>query len=101
MDVQKLTDRLNAPVQGTAADGLKVALALLWERRGECPEVVPIIVCHDEVVVECSSERALDAKVWLEKTMVDGMETVLNGTSKTDVPIEVEARIARSWGESG
>jgi DNA polymerase-1 len=100
-DVRRLTDRLNAPVQGSGADGLKLALALLWEHRGECPEVVPIIVCHNEGVVECSSERALDAKVWLEKTMVDGMETVLNGTSKTDVPIEVEARIARSWGESG
>jgi len=37
MDVQRLTDRLNAPVQGTAADGLKLALALLWERRSECP----------------------------------------------------------------
>jgi DNA polymerase-1 len=32
MGVERLTDRLNAPVQGTAADGLKLALALLWER---------------------------------------------------------------------
>jgi hypothetical protein len=31
---ENLTDRLNAPVQGTGADGLKLALALLWERRG-------------------------------------------------------------------
>jgi hypothetical protein len=37
MDVKKLTDRLNAPIQGTAADGLKLVLALLWERRSECP----------------------------------------------------------------
>jgi DNA polymerase I-like protein with 3'-5' exonuclease and polymerase domains len=29
MDVERLTDRLNAPVQGTGADGLKLALALL------------------------------------------------------------------------
>jgi DNA polymerase I-like protein with 3'-5' exonuclease and polymerase domains len=52
MDVQKLTDRLNAPVQGTAVDGLKLALALLWERRYKCPEAVPVLVCHDEVAVE-------------------------------------------------
>jgi hypothetical protein len=32
---ENLTDRLNAPVQGTGADGPKLALALLWERRGE------------------------------------------------------------------
>jgi DNA polymerase-1 len=37
MNVEKLTDRLNAPVQGTGADGLRLALALLWERRNECP----------------------------------------------------------------
>jgi DNA polymerase-1 len=55
MNVEELTDRLNAPVQGTAADGLKLALALLWERRGECTGAVPVLVCHDEVVVECEN----------------------------------------------
>jgi DNA polymerase I len=58
MDVEKLTDRLNTPVQGTGVDGLKVALALLWERRNQCPGAVPILVCHDEVVVECAAGRA-------------------------------------------
>jgi DNA polymerase-1 len=101
MDVEKLTDRLNAPVQGTAANGLKLALALLWERRGECPEAVPVLVCHDEIVVECDAEQAADAKAWLEKAMIEGMDTVMRGTDEVDVPVEVEARIARSWGERG
>ena len=65
MDVKRLTDRLNAPVQGTGADGLKLALALLWERRCECLEAVPLLVCHDEVVVECDAEQAAEAKSWL------------------------------------
>jgi DNA polymerase I-like protein with 3'-5' exonuclease and polymerase domains len=60
---------------------------------------VPVLVCHDEVVVECDAELAADAKAWLEKAMIDGMEAVLNGTDELDVPVEVEARIARSWGE--
>jgi DNA polymerase-1 len=98
-DVERLTDRLNAPVQGTGADGLKLALALLWDRRDECPGAVPVLVCHDEVVVECDAEKAADAKVWLEKAMVEGMETVLNGTDELDVPVEAEARIARGWGD--
>jgi DNA polymerase I len=98
---EKLIDRLNAPVQGTAADGMKLALALLWERRGECPGAVPVIVCHDEVVVECDSEQAADAKVWLEKAMVEGMDAVLNSTDEVYVPVEVEGRIARSWGDRG
>jgi DNA polymerase I len=51
-EVERLTDRLNAPVQGTGADGLKLALALLRERRGECPGAVPMLVCHDEVIVD-------------------------------------------------
>jgi DNA polymerase I len=98
-DVVRLTDRLNAPVQGTGADGLKHALALLWERRGECPRVVPVLVCHDEMVVECDEDRGEETKRWLEKAMIDGMNAVLNGTNEVDVPVEVEARIARSWGE--
>ncbi len=98
---EKLIDRLNAPVQGSGADRLKLALALLWERRGECPGAVPILVCHDEIIVECDAEQAADAKAWLEKAMIEGMDAVLNGTGMAPVPIEVEARIARSWGVEG
>jgi DNA polymerase-1 len=101
MDVEKLTDRLNAPVQGTAADGLKLALAFLWERRDECSGATPVLVCHDEIVVECDAEQAADAKAWLEKVMIEGMDTVLNGMDEVHVPVEVEGRIARSWGEGG
>jgi DNA polymerase I len=70
--VERLTDRLNAPVQGSGADGLKLALALLWERRGERPGAMPVLVCHDEVVVECAAEQAADAKAWLKKAMIEG-----------------------------
>jgi DNA polymerase I len=101
MDVDRLTDRLNAPVQGAAADGLKLALALLWERRGECPEATPVLVCHDEVIVECDAEQAADVKAWLEKAMIEGMRAVLNGTDEVEIPVEVEARIAKTWGEGG
>jgi DNA polymerase-1 len=98
-NVEKLTDRLNAPVQGTAADGLKLALALLWERRSECPGAVPVLVCHDEVVVECDAEKAADTRAWLEKPMVEGMAAVINGTGKARMPVEVDARIVKSWRE--
>src|SRR5215218_744433 len=99
MDVERLTDRLNAPVQGTGADGLKLALALLWERRAECPGAVPVLVCHDEVVVECDADEAAGAKAWLEKVMIEGMDAVMNGAGEAPVPVKVDARIARSWGE--
>jgi DNA polymerase I-like protein with 3'-5' exonuclease and polymerase domains len=62
---------------------------------------VPVLVCHDEVVVECDAEKAEETKEWLEKAMIEGMDVILNGTDEVDVPIEVEARIAKSWGEGG
>jgi DNA polymerase I-like protein with 3'-5' exonuclease and polymerase domains len=81
MNVEKLTDRLNAPVQGTA-DGLKLALALLWEHRAECPGATPVLACHDEIVVECDDNRGEETKRWLEKAMIEGMEAVLNSKTK-------------------
>jgi DNA polymerase I-like protein with 3'-5' exonuclease and polymerase domains len=60
-----------------------------------------VLVCHDEVVVECQAERAADVKGWLEKAMIEGMDTILNGMDEGHLPVEVEGRIARSWGEGG
>lgn len=97
MDIERLTDRLNAPVQGTAADGLKLALALLWEQRTECPGAVPVLVCHDEIVVECDIESAEDAKAWLEDAMIEGMDTVLHRTNEETLLIEAEAQVDKSW----
>jgi DNA polymerase family A len=91
-----LTDRLNAPVQGTAADSLKLALALLWKRRDECPGAVPVLVCHDEVVVECDADKAVEAKEWLVEAMKDGMDAVVN-VMEPHIPIEVEASVSRTW----
>ncbi len=76
-----------------------MALALLWERRHEPTKAVPVLVCHDEVVVECEAELAAKAQIWLEKAMIGEMVAVTNGTDEVDVPVEVEAPIAQSWGE--
>ena len=98
--VTKLTERLNSPVQGTGADGLKLGLAYLWERKDECPGAVPILAVHDEIVVECDEKDVEKAEAWLEKAMIDGMDEVVNGL-KADgptVPIEVEVECGRSWG---
>src|SRR5262249_27001878 len=52
------THRLNTPVQGTGADGLKLALALLWERREEVPGAFPVLAVHDEIVIEADTDQA-------------------------------------------
>jgi DNA polymerase I-like protein with 3'-5' exonuclease and polymerase domains len=71
------------------------------ERRDERPGAVSGLVCHDEVVVECNAQQAEDVKVWLQKAMIEGMDAITNGRDEVQVPVEVEARIARSWGEGG
>jgi DNA polymerase-1 len=85
--------RLNSPVQGTGADGLKVALALLWERRAQAPGACPVLVVHDEIVVECDHVQAEAAGAWLKATLVDAMAPLIE-----PVPVDVEVKIAPTWG---
>jgi DNA polymerase-1 len=86
------THRLNTPVQGTEADGAKLAMALLWERRTECPGAFPVLFCHDEIVVECDAGQADAVKAWLRQAMLDGMAPLID-----PVPVEVDVRAGRTW----
>jgi DNA polymerase-1 len=92
-DQTPYTHRLNSPVQGTEADGAKLALALLWERRRECPHAFPVIFAHDEIVVEADANQANDAGAWLKQAMIDGMQPLL-----ARVPVEVDVKTGRTWG---
>ena len=56
------TQLINTPVQRSGADGLKLALALLWERRDQCPGAFPVLAIHDEIVIEVTQDRAEAAK---------------------------------------
>jgi DNA polymerase-1 len=94
LDVQEPdTFRLNSPVQGTGADGLKLALALLWERRDQCPGAFPVLAVHDEIVVEADADEADAVAAWLKQAMLDGMAPLID-----PVPVEVEVAVARTWG---
>jgi DNA polymerase-1 len=87
------TDALNTPVQGTGADGLKTAIALLWNRRAQCPSAVPIIFCHDEIVLEVLEADGNRAAEWLRRCMVEAVATLIE-----PVPVEVEVAVGRTWG---
>jgi len=92
LGVERFTEKLNTPVQGSGADGLKAALGILWETRDRAPSAAPILVVHDEIVVECDREQADEARDWVVDAMRGGMETVLHR-----VPAEVEATICADW----
>jgi DNA polymerase-1 len=87
------TQRLNTPVQGTGADGLKLALALLWERRHKVSDAFPVLAVHDEIVVEADGKQAGAVAEWLKAAMVDAMASMLD-----PVPVEVEILTAQTWG---
>ncbi len=86
------TVRANTPIQGTAADGFKAALALLWQTRARCPSAVPVLAVHDELVIECDERDAEAAAGWVSECLVEGMRQFL-----TRVPVRVEVTISRDW----
>jgi DNA polymerase I-like protein with 3'-5' exonuclease and polymerase domains len=88
-----VTDAVNTPVQGTAADGLKIAVALLWERRVEALGAVPVIFCHDEIVVEAPEGEAANPREWLRCCMTEALAPLID-----PVPVEVEVTVGRTWG---
>jgi DNA polymerase-1 len=85
--------RLNTPVQGTGADGLKVALALLWERRGDVPGAFPVLAVHDEIVVECDRDQVERVAAWLKTAMVEAMAPLVE-----PVRVEVEVQVGCTYG---
>ena len=91
---QGYCERLNMPVQGSAADGMKAALVLLHRRLP--PLGARLVLCvHDEVLVETPVEHAEAVKKVVEDSMIEGMKVFV-----TAVPIVVEASIRRTWAET-
>lgn len=90
--------RLNTPIQGSAGDGLKYAVALTWERRRDCPGDPKVVnLVHDEIVLEIDEEHAETGKAWLERCMVDGMSEMAGA----DIPASVEIAIGHDWADKG
>lgn len=83
---------VNMPIQGTAADIMKVAMVNV--ARG-LPSVSPraklILQVHDELVVEAPSEEAESVASFLGETM--------ERACTLDVPVKAEVHIAKRWGE--
>jgi hypothetical protein len=50
-------------------------------------------------MVGLTDAQGEETERWLKRAMVEGMDVVMNNVGKTRVPMEVEAQIARSWGE--
>ncbi len=93
----KFTERLNAPVQGTAADILKLAMARLWESRASYPGALPILSVHDEVVIECDAGMSPEVAQWLGDTLRSAVADVL-GYEELAGEDAVEVSVMEAWG---
>ncbi len=88
--------RINNIVQGSAADGVKIAMVYLYRKHN----IVPILSVHDEVVVECPEVNAESVLAIIQNVLVDAMYRATGQDPKNPVvPIGVEAQVAESWAE--
>lgn len=85
-----MTQRLNLPIQGSAAEGLKEALALLVENLKDTWRLVVIV--HDEILLEVPEDDAEEAKEVLENCMIIGMKNIIK-----EIPVVVDSSIGNNW----
>ena len=83
---------INMPVQGTAADIIKLAMIDLQreiDKRGLKSKM--ILQVHDELLFEVPREELEQVKGLMGETMSQAMEL--------SVPLKVEVKVGRNWGE--
>ncbi len=84
---------LNMPIQGTAADIIKLAMIHVYNRmKAEKLSARLILQVHDELIVECPENEAEKVKALL----VEEMERVVSYS----VPLTADAGIGKSWHEA-
>ena len=81
---------LNTPIQGTAADLIKMAMIRVDKTlREQFPEAKLLLQVHDELIVECPENIAPDVAKLVSREM--------EGIAKLKVPLTAEAKIGKSW----
>ena len=84
---------LNMPIQGTAADVMKLAMVRVHDRlRREAPEAKLLLQVHDELIVECPEGMAEQAARLLTEEM--------EGVMQLSVPLVAEAHWGKNWLEA-
>ena len=84
---------LNMPIQGTAADIMKLAMVAVEKRlKRELPEAKLVLQVHDELIVECPEDQAAAAAKLLEEEMEQ--------VAHLSVPLTAEAHWGRNWLEA-
>jgi DNA polymerase I len=84
---------VNTPIQGTAADLIKMAMIKIHERlERECFGTRMLLQVHDELVFEAPEEEE-ERIVLLVKEEMEGVHTL-------DVPLKVDIQAGKNWDEA-
>ena len=85
-------EAINAPIQGTAADIMKIAMLKLPLALQEKDLDAKILLqVHDELVLECPLDILVDSAKVVQRVMEDAYQL--------DVPLKTEVRHGSNWGE--
>ncbi len=81
---------MNTPIQGTAADIMKIAMINVFKRiQQEGIDAKIVLQVHDELILECSKEYAEEAKHILKEEM--------ENAARLRIPLKVEISEASNW----
>ena len=81
---------MNTPIQGTAADIIKIAMVHVRNRlKAEKLDAKLILQVHDELIVECPEAESDTVKKILEEEMANAVQL--------SVPMLAEAGSGKSW----
>ena len=81
---------LNTPIQGTAADLIKLAMIRVFHALKEnYPQAALLLQVHDELIVECPAEIAQQVAELISKEMEQ--------VASLQVPLVAEAKWGNSW----
>ncbi len=84
---------MNTPIQGTAADIIKIAMVKVSRALAEeCPKARLIMQIHDELIVEAENGAAEKAAEILKREM--------ENAAKLSVPLRADVKIGASWYET-
>ena len=84
---------LNAPIQGTAADIIKLAMIRVRDRlKAEGLEGKLVLQVHDELIVECPEAEA--------ETVCKLVEEEMEGVAALSVPLLAETHAGKSWAQA-
>jgi len=89
---------INAPMQGTQADIVKLAMVKIddmLKKEGYADAVHLLLQVHDELVFEIEDKKVEE----LAPKIKEIMETIVPAKDRHNIPIIADGKVGKNWGE--